>query len=79
MVKKRNIKKDADKLADEMADRSYGEDKDVIISKSIDILRSRYRLLEKIDLENKNQEKYPKSFSSLVNLALDEYLTIINC
>ena len=74
MVNKRNIKQKAEKLADEMADRPYGEEKEEIISKSISIPKSLYKTLEKIALNNKHEEKEPKSVSALIRVAVDEHL-----
>lgn len=75
--KKTNTSKDASLLADQLADRKYGE----TISKNTTVTRTTISLPESMLIEieditraNKRTKKEPNNVSALVREAIDSYL-----
>lgn len=76
-LKKVPSNSDIEKLADELSDRVYGEDKKKInemVRTSISLNRDLMNEVEDLALKNKRMKIEPKSFSAIVREALISYL-----
>ena len=76
-VKKRAKKateQQADQLANDLADRTYGETKEKLVATSITINKSVLEKLEDIALANKRNNVDPKNVSAIIRLAVDDYI-----
>ena len=65
------------KFADELSDRTYGEDKkkkNEMVRTSISLDRDLMNEVEDLALKNKRMKRDPKSFSAIVREALTSYL-----
>jgi len=71
--RKENIAKQADNLADELADRTYGKEKDYQARTTIALPKSLLSQLELKAFQNKQNGVEPKSVSALVRQALTEF------
>ncbi|MCD9496911.1 hypothetical protein [Photobacterium carnosum] len=76
-LKKSPSNTDIEKLADELSDRTYGEDKkkkNEMVRTSISLDRDLMNEVEDLALKNKRMKRDPKSFSAIVREALTSYL-----
>lgn len=67
---------DADRLADQLADKPYGSDpkvKDTLRRTSISLPESMLHRCEELAFENKRSGKQPRSVSAIVLEALNQY------
>lgn len=67
----------AQALADQLADKTYGAEKDVvdeIVRTSISLPKSMLQKIEDTAMVNKRKGNGPTSFSAIVRLGLDLYL-----
>jgi hypothetical protein len=75
--KKTATSKDADLLADQLADRKYGEpilENETMTRTTISLPESMLIQLEDITRVNKRTKQEPNNVSALVRLAIDSYL-----
>jgi hypothetical protein len=76
-LKKSPSNSEIEKLADELSDRTYGEDKkkkNEMVRTSISLDRDLMNEVEDLALKNKRMKRDPKSFSAIVREALTSYL-----
>ena len=76
-LKKSPSNSEIEKLADELSDRTYGEDKkkkNEMVRTSISLDRDLMNEVEDLALKNKRMKRDPKSFRAIVREALTSYL-----